>query len=53
MALHWTATGMIEASENFRRLKAHRQLAILRSALEEHMRKAKANSTVETIKQAA
>jgi len=33
MALRWTAAGMSEATKGFRRLKAHRQLPILRSAL--------------------
>jgi transposase-like protein len=33
MALRWTAAGMMEATKGFRRLKAHRQLPILRSAL--------------------
>ena len=53
MALRWTATGMLEAQKTFRRLKAYRQLPILRMALEEHMRKAKAGSAIETIMQAA
>lgn len=33
MALRWTAAGMMEASKGFRRLKAHKQLQILRSTL--------------------
>jgi transposase-like protein len=53
MALRWTAAGMIEAQKSFRRLKAYRQLPILRLALEEHVRKARTNSAVETIMQAA
>ena len=53
MALRWTAAGMMEAHKTFRRLKAYRQLPILRSALQDHMRKAHANSAVETIMQAA
>ncbi len=40
MALRWTATGMLKAQNIFRRLKAYRQLPILRNALREHMRKA-------------
>ena len=44
---------MIEAQKSFRRLKAYRQLPILRLALEEHVRKARTNSAVETIMQAA
>ena len=53
MALRWTAAGMLEASKTFRRLKAYRQLPILRKALEDHMRRAKAGSALETIMQAA
>ncbi len=53
MALRWTATGMLEAQKTFRRLKAYRQLPVLRMALEEHMRKAKAGSAIETTMQAA
>ncbi len=33
MALRWTAAAMLEAANGFRRLKAHRQLPILKSAL--------------------
>jgi putative transposase len=43
MALRWTGAAMLEAAEGFRRLKAHRQLPVLRSALAklraEHSRK--------------
>ena len=53
MALRWTAAGMLEAQKTFRRLKAYRQLPILRTALEDHMRKAQANSAIETITKAA
>ena len=34
MALGWTAAGLQEAQKTFRRLKAYRQLPILRNALE-------------------
>ena len=44
---------MLEAQKIFRRLKAYRQLRMLRTALEEHMRKAQANSPIETIVTAA
>ena len=40
MALRWTAAGLLEAQKTFRRLKAYRQLPILRNALQEHLRKA-------------
>lgn len=33
MALRWVAAGMIEAANGFRKLKAHKQLPILRAAL--------------------
>ena len=36
MALRWTAAGMLEAAKGFRRLKAHKQLPILRAALARH-----------------
>ncbi len=44
---------MLEAQNTFRRLKAYRQLPILRNALHEHMRKAQAESTIETVMKAA
>ena len=49
MALRWTAAGLLEAQKTFRRLKAYRQLPILRNALQEHLRKAQADSAIETI----
>ena len=36
MALRWTATAMLEAEKSFRRLKAHKQLPVLRAALRRH-----------------
>lgn len=36
MALRWTAAGMLEAANGFRRLKAHKQLPSLKAALEKH-----------------
>ena len=33
MALRWTAAGMMEATKGFRRLKAHKQLPLLKAAL--------------------
>jgi hypothetical protein len=36
MALRWTAAGMLEAAKGFRRLKAHKQLPILKDALLKH-----------------
>ncbi len=53
MALRWTAAGLLEAQKTFRRLKAYRQLPILRNALQEHLRKVQADSAIETIMKAA
>ncbi len=53
MALRGTATGMLETRKTFRRLKAYRQLPILRKALQEYMRRAKTGSAIETIMKAA
>lgn len=36
MALRWTAAGMLEAAKGFRRLKAHKQLPVLKAALLRH-----------------
>jgi putative transposase len=36
MVLRWTAAGMLEAVRGFRRLKAHKQLPILRATLAAH-----------------
>ena len=36
MALRWTGAAMLEAAKGFRRLKAHRQLPILKAALAAH-----------------
>ena len=36
MALRWTAAGMLEAAKGFRRLKAHKQLPVLKAALLKH-----------------
>ena len=53
MALRWTAAGMLEAQKTFRRLKAYRQLPILRTALEHDMRRRQAADTLEAIMKAA
>ena len=47
MALRWTAAGMMEATKGFRRLRAHKQLPILKAAL------AARHATVEENRQAA
>lgn len=47
MALRWTAAGMMEAAKGFRRLKAHKQLPALRTALLAHQARHSATSSVE------
>jgi len=39
MALRWVAAAMVEASKGFRKLKAHKQLPILRAALIAHQQR--------------
>lgn len=53
MALRWTAAGLQEARKSFRRLKAYKQLPVLRRALQEHMAGVKTNSNLEIKKHAA
>lgn len=53
MALRWTAAGMMEASKGFRRLKAYKQLQILRSALAARQAKQEVDSTLEQQTKAA
>lgn len=53
MALRWTAAGMIEASKTFRRLKAYRQLPVLRAALDVHAERARTDGTLEAVRTAA
>jgi transposase-like protein len=53
MALRWTATGLREAQKSFRRLKAYRQLPILRNALHELMRQRQANDALDAIRKVA
>ena len=38
MELRWTAAGMLEAAKGFRRLKAHRQLPVLKGRTSETSR---------------
>lgn len=52
MGLRWTAAGMLEAAKGFRRLKAHKQLPILKAALEKH-RDPEAVTTVDPLAEAA
>jgi hypothetical protein len=47
MALRWTAAGMMEAAKGFRRLKAYKQLPILRAALVTHAAKHLVTKNVE------
>lgn len=53
MALRWTAAGMLEAAKGFRRLKAYKQLPILKAALEKHRQTAAAHGRVDGIADAA
>ena len=53
MALRWTAAGMMEAAKGFRRLKAHKQLPILRAALAAHQAKHGVNPDLEQKARAA
>jgi hypothetical protein len=46
MALRWTGTAMLEAEKSFRRLKAYRQLPILRAALLHHQQMVLTNHPV-------
>jgi len=52
MALRWTAAGMLEAGKGFRRLKAYKQLPVLKVALEKH-RGPQTGTPVDPIAQAA
>ncbi|MDE0591173.1 IS256 family transposase [Halocynthiibacter sp. C4] len=52
MALRWTAAGMLEAAKGFRRLKAYRQLPILKAALKKH-RDPEAGAPIDPIAEAA
>jgi transposase-like protein len=53
MALRWTAAGMMEAAKGFRRLKAHKQLPILKAALAAHLTKHATKPKLEKDRQAA
>jgi transposase-like protein len=53
MALRWTAAGMMEAAKGFRRLKAHKQLPILKAALAAHQAKHANKHKLEENRQAA
>ncbi len=52
MALRWTAAGMLEAGKGFRRLKACKQLPLLKAALEKH-RDPQAGAPVDPMARAA
>ena len=47
MALRWTGAAMLEAAKGFRRLKARKQLPVLRAALAAHQAKNATNTTLE------
>ena len=53
MALRWTGAGMLEAGKRMRRLRAYRQLPILRAALEHHHRDAAKSTDIDQHARAA
>ena len=53
MARRWTAAGMLEARKGFRRLKAYRQLPVLKAALAAHQARHAADNQVEPTSNAA
>jgi hypothetical protein len=53
MVLRWTAAAMLEAANGFRRLKARKQLPILRAALAAHQAKNVTNPNLEQQARAA
>lgn len=53
MALRWTAAGMQEAAKGFRRLKAYKQLPILKDTLKKHRLPADARCHVDHMADAA
>jgi putative transposase len=53
MVLRWTGAAMLEATKGFRRLKAHKQLPILRTALAAHQDKYVTNPDLEQHARAA
>ena len=53
MVLRWTGAAMLEAAKGFRRLKAHKQLPILRTALAAHKAKYVTNPDLEQHARAA
>ena len=53
MARRWTAAGMLEARKGFRRLKAYRQLPVLKAALAAHQARHAAENQVEPDSNAA
>jgi transposase-like protein len=53
MALRWTGAAMLEAAKGFRRLKAHKQLPILRAALAAHQANYLTNPDIEQQARAA
>jgi transposase-like protein len=53
MVLRWTAAGMMEAAKGFRRLKAHKQLPVLKAALAAHQAKYATKPNLEKDQKAA
>jgi len=53
MALRWTAAGMMEAAKGFRRLKAYKQLPVLKAALLAHQARHAITNRLEENRQVA
>ena len=53
MGLRWTAAGMLEAKKSFRRLKAHKNLPVLKAALQRHRTAQAATPAVDRLTEAA
>lgn len=53
MARRWTGAAMLEAKKGFRRLKAHKQLPILKEALRNYRTKPKTNPVIDRVATAA
>lgn len=53
MALRWTGAAMIEAAKGFHRLKAHKQLPSLRTALLAHQAKCVGGVGLDPVREAA
>jgi len=53
MILRWTAAGLLEAERGFRRIRGHRHMSKLVSALQEHERKVGVNHEIDAMRESA